>query len=191
MGSRTPSKNEHHDNELLELRRRLKAEPHHHWLLTRLSSEYYEQKRYGLALKYAEKAFAEAPSCPLVLWDYAGALQMLGRHDEALDLYARIVTRGVKRIATGECGEGIARARGLVSDSHYRASISLKAVGNEKGSLSAFDQCLDLRGPGCHSIYRLNELNTPKIPAARPRKPVQLASRARKRVKERSRATRG
>jgi len=78
----------------LTLRRRLKAEPHHHWLLTRLSSVYYEQRRYVLALKYAEKAFAEAPSCPLVLWDYAGVLQMLGRHDESLDLYARIVTRG-------------------------------------------------------------------------------------------------
>ena len=47
-----------------------------------------------MALKYAEKAFAAAPSCPLVLWDYAGVLQMLGRHDESLDLYARIVTRG-------------------------------------------------------------------------------------------------
>jgi tetratricopeptide (TPR) repeat protein len=66
---------------------------------------YYEQRRYALALKYAEKAFAEVPSCPLVLWDYAGALQMLGRHNEALDLYARVVTRGVDRIANGECGE--------------------------------------------------------------------------------------
>ena len=48
-------------------------------------------------------AFAQVPSCPLVLWDYAGALQMIGRHIEALDLYARIVTLGVDGIASEEC----------------------------------------------------------------------------------------
>ena len=77
MGTRKTAKITHHDNEPLALRQRLKAEPHHHWLLTRLSSEYYEKRQYALALKYAEKAFTEVPSCPLVLWDYAGALQML------------------------------------------------------------------------------------------------------------------
>jgi len=106
MRTRKTAEKAHHDNEQFRLRQRLKAEPHHHWILTRLSSVYYEQRRYAIALKYAEKAsFAEVPSFPLVLWDYAGALQMLGRHNEALDLYARVVTRGVDRIANGECGE--------------------------------------------------------------------------------------
>ena len=178
MGIRKTTRNAGHKNEQLSLRRRLKAEPHHHWLLTRLSSVYYEQRRYALALKYAEKAFAEAPSCPLVLWDYAGALQMRGRHHEALDLYARIVTRGVKRIASGECGEGKAWARGLVADSHYRASLSLKAIGNEEASLSAFEQCLDLRGPGCRSIYRLDELNIPEVVATRPNRVSEPTSGA-------------
>lgn len=99
-------------SELFKLRQQLKAEPRHHWLLTRISSEYHEQRKYALALKYAEKAFAEVPSCPLVLWDYAGTLQALGRHNEALDLYARIVTRGINRLANGECGEGKGWARG-------------------------------------------------------------------------------
>jgi len=129
------------------LRQALKREPRHHWLLTRMSLTYYEQRLYRDALKYSERAFAEAPECPLVLWDYAGALQMLERHSEALDLYARLVTRGVDAIAADPCGEGRARARGIVSDSHYRASLSLKAVGNDEASLSAFEHCLDLRGP--------------------------------------------
>ena len=86
MKTRKTNKPAHDDSERLRLRERLRAEPRHHWLLTRLSSEYYEQRKYALALKYAEKAFAEVPSCPLVMWDYAGALQMLGRHNEALDL---------------------------------------------------------------------------------------------------------
>jgi tetratricopeptide (TPR) repeat protein len=145
MGTRKLAK-ANPDNEAT-LRRRLKAEPRHHWLLTRLSSVYYERRRYALALKYAEKAFEEAP---------------------ALDLYARIVTRGVNQIATNECGEGKAWARGLVTDSHYRASLSLKAIGNEKASLSAFDECLSLRGPGCRSIYRLAELGAADTLATRP-----------------------
>lgn len=183
MGTRKTAEKAHHDNEQFRLRQRLKAEPHHHWILTRLSSVYYEQRRYALALKYAEKAFAEVPSCPLVLWDYAGALQMLGRHNEALDLYARIVTRGVDRIANGECGEGRAWARGLISDSHYRASLSLKAIGNERASSSAFEQCLDLRGPGCRSIYTLNELGTSDVTSTRPLKKLLSATTKKRRVK--------
>jgi tetratricopeptide (TPR) repeat protein len=174
MATRKSKKNADSHGQPVALRQRLKAEPRHHWLLTRLSSAYYEQKRYALALKYAEKAFAEAPSCPLVLWDYAGALQMRGRHYEALDLYARLVTRGVSRIATGDCGEGKAWARGLVSDSHYRASISLRAIGNDQASLSAFDHCLDLRGPGCRSIYRLNELSASSASTTRPHRAPHL-----------------
>jgi tetratricopeptide (TPR) repeat protein len=174
-------------SEQSKLRQQLKAEPHHHWILTRLSSVYYEQRRYALALKYAEKAFAEEPSCPLVLWDYAGALQMLGRHNEALDLYARIVTRGVIRLANGECGEGKAWARGVVSDSHYRASLSLKAIGNERASLSALEQCLELRGPGCRSIYRLNELRTSDVTSTRPNRALQPSSRPRKKAKAKGR----
>lgn len=193
MRTRKTEKNADHHEEQFALHRRLKADFRHHWLLTRLSSVYYEQKRYALALRYSEKAFAEAPSCPLVLWDYAGALQMRGRHYEALDLYARIVTRGISRIANGECGEGRAWARGLISDSHYRASISLKAIGNEQASLSAFDHCLNLRGPGCRSIYRLNELGTSGASTTRPKRALQPSSRARKKakVKTRSRAARG
>jgi len=80
--------------------------PEHHWLLTRISLTYSEQRRYAEALKYAERAFASAPACPLVLWDYAGALQMLARHSKALELYARIVTRDISDLASGECGEG-------------------------------------------------------------------------------------
>jgi tetratricopeptide (TPR) repeat protein len=172
MATRSRDKATGPDSEI-ELRRQLKREPNHHWVLTRLSSVLYEKRRYAMALKYAEKAFAQMPTCPLVLWDYAGALQMLGRHGEALDLYARIVTRGVHRIATGECGEGKGWARGLVADAHYRASISLAALGNREASFSAFDQCLDLRGPGCYSIYRLDELSRPKLVATRPNQRMQ------------------
>jgi predicted Zn-dependent protease len=46
------------------LREALSKEPENHWLLTRQSLTYYEQRRYREALKYAERAFAYVPPCP-------------------------------------------------------------------------------------------------------------------------------
>ena len=37
---------------------------------------------YQEALRWVEKAREIAPDCPLVLWDYAGTLDMLGRERE-------------------------------------------------------------------------------------------------------------
>jgi hypothetical protein len=53
------------------MRSPLHGQPYHHWLLTRLSSVLYESRRYALALRYEEKAFAQITGCLLVLWDYA------------------------------------------------------------------------------------------------------------------------
>jgi hypothetical protein len=92
-----------------------------------------EKERWG------DARATSGPACPLVLWDYAGALQMVGRHSEALELYARILTRDISDLASAECGEGRAWARGLVADAHYRASLSLRALGNEDASVSAFE----------------------------------------------------
>lgn len=139
--------------------RELKSKPNDHWLLTRLSLTHYEQRDYATALKYVEKAKEIMPRCPLVLWDYAGALQMLGRHAEAIDTYNAITAKGVKRLARGDCGEGLAWARGLIADSYYRISRSLEALGDKKQAEEAFIAHLDMRGPGCRSIYPLAELN--------------------------------
>jgi len=86
---------------------------------------------------------------------------MLGRHDDAIDAYRSLVRRGAKRIAKGPCGEGLARARGLVADCHFRIAESLESLGRRNAALAAFETHLDLRGPGCQSIYRLRDLNLP------------------------------
>jgi tetratricopeptide (TPR) repeat protein len=138
----------------------LKQFPDDHWLLTRLGLTYYEQRNYKKALEIEEKAYEMSPNCPLVLWDYAGSLQMLGCHEDAIKLYRRIISRDVERVAYGECGEGKAWARGLIADCHYRLSHSYRDLGKEKMSLNEFEKHLDLRGPGCRSIYLLKELNS-------------------------------
>ncbi len=142
------------------IRAELKLTPEHHWLLTRLGGTYYEERKYLTALRYAERARARAPKCSLVLWDYAGTLQMLGRHREAVSVYSRLIRRGPRRIANGECGEGLARARGLVADCHLRMSDSLQALGRRREALAEFEAHLDMRGPGCRSIYPLASVNS-------------------------------
>jgi tetratricopeptide (TPR) repeat protein len=140
----------------------IKCHPDDHWLLTRLSLTYYEERNYKKALEIVEQAYKLAPNCPLVLWDYAGTLQMLDRHKEAIKLYNTIIAKGVEDIAYGECGEGKGKARGLIADCYFRLSESFQDLGSEKLSLQAFENHLDLRGPGCYSIYPLKDLNRKK-----------------------------
>lgn len=133
----------------------LRKDPDSHWLLTRLSLTYYEQFKYTKALELTTRALSLAPSCPLVLWDHAGALDMLGRTNEALTIYQRLIKRGVNRIAYDDCGEGLARARGLIADSLYRLAICYTTLKKPREAMSAYKRHLAMRGPGCHSIYGL------------------------------------
>lgn len=139
-------------------RAQLRREPTNHWLLTRLSLTYYEQHDYHRALRYSREAIKSAPRCPLVLWDYAGALDMLGRKKEALRLFRRIARRGVQSIASGLCGEGLAKARGLVADCLYREAGCYSDLGNRARATKAYRSHLRLRGPGCRSIYPIRDV---------------------------------
>lgn len=134
----------------------LVIEPTSHWLLARLALTYYEEYRYGGALAAAERARAQCPYCPLVLWETAGALDMLGRTTEAVKIYRRLVRRGVESIAFGDCGEGHAWARGVVADCWYRIARCHKKAGRRSLSTKAFEMHLKMRGPGCRSIYPIN-----------------------------------
>jgi len=140
------------------LRRALKRDPDSHWLITRLGLTYYEQRQYKRALHYSEKALALSPRCPLVLWDYAGCLDMLGRPKEAISIYRRLIRRGVDRIAHGDCGEGIAWARGLVADCHYRMAHCYRDLGNTRQAVVSHRRHLALRGPGCRSSYPIDKV---------------------------------
>lgn len=140
------------------IRSALKQEPESHWLITRLGSTYYEQKQYKRALHYSEKALALAPNCPLVLWDYACTLEELNRTKEALSIYCKLIRRGVKSIANGECGEGNAWARGLVADCHYRSAHCHRVIGDRKRAAKSYHRHLALRGPGCRSIYPISDV---------------------------------
>jgi len=140
------------------IRAELRTEPESHWLLACLALTYYEEFKYGKALEYETRALALAPNCPLTLWGYAGALDMLGREREALKIYRRLVRRGAESIAYGECGEGLARARGLVVDCLYRMAGCYKSLGDSRKAAELLERHLARRGKGCHSIYPLGEV---------------------------------
>lgn len=84
------------------IRAELRNVPNDHWLLTRLALTYYEQRNYRSALRHSEQALALAPKCRLVLWDYAGALQMIDRHEQAIAVYADLIKRGHRRRQASE-----------------------------------------------------------------------------------------
>ena len=132
--------------------------PDSHWLMTRLGLTYYEQYDYQRALEWEEKALALAPDCPLVLWDYAGSLDMLNRPQEALVIYQRLIDRGIDSLANDECGEGRARARGFYADSFYRMSFCYLALGQRDKAIEVLHRSLEQRGPGCQSIYPIAEV---------------------------------
>jgi tetratricopeptide (TPR) repeat protein len=94
----------------------------------------------------------------MVLWEIAGALEMLDRQREAIAIYRRLVKRGVEKIAFGDCGEGMARARGLVADCLYRLSTCYEFLGNKLKAAKYYEQHLAVRGPGCHSTYSIKEV---------------------------------
>ena len=137
------------------IRAELRSDPTNHWLLTRLGLTYYEEKDYKQALECERRALAEAPDCPLVLWDYAGSLQMLGRGQDALKIYRRLIRRGISEIAFDDCGEGLAWARGLVADCYYRMAGYYRASRRPAMAIKSLTSHLTLRGPGCRSIYPL------------------------------------
>ena len=140
------------------IRAALRNEPGSHWLLTRLALTYYEEHSYGVSLKYATQALAIEPSCPLALWEQAGALSMLGKSKEGVRIYRRLIRRGVDSIAHGDCGEGLARARGLVADCWYRVALCQRTSGSFVVARNSLRRHLALRGPGCRSIYPLQQV---------------------------------
>lgn len=111
------------------LEKELPSTPDSHWLLDRLSVTYYEQRKYARALKLVEQAFKIAPECPLVLWDYAGTLDAMGKTKDALNMYVRIIV-AYPELGHGQCGEGDDWAFSLFRDCVFRVGICFRKLGN-------------------------------------------------------------
>ena len=136
----------------------LKADPDNHWLLTRLSTTFYEQHAYKDALRWVEKAKEIMPNCPLVLWDYAGTLDMLGRKQEAIVIYRSLLDRGAEAIAEDECGEGLDWALALLTDCVYRIGACCEDLKDRRKAADLYRRYLDIVDMGVQSIYPREEV---------------------------------
>jgi tetratricopeptide (TPR) repeat protein len=140
------------------IREELRQNRGDHWLLTRLSLTYYEQKQYRKSLQYVTQALQIAPHCPLAVWDYAGTLDMLGQKRKALQTFEWLISWGEKTIAYGECGEGIRFARSLIADCYYRIARIYEERRERGKALRAYRQHLRRRKRGVRSIYPLSDV---------------------------------
>ncbi len=103
----------------------LGTDENNHWLLTKLSSVYYESKDYKTALMYSTIANKLMPHCPLVLWDFGAALMMTNNTMNALACYRRILQLGYqqlngRRIDVDPCWEGKSFTVSIITDSLLR-----------------------------------------------------------------------
>jgi tetratricopeptide (TPR) repeat protein len=133
----------------------LKENANDHWLLTRLSTTYYEEKNYKKALEFSRKAIEISPDCPLSLWDYAGALEMTGETKRAIDVWKKLFSMDIEKLANDNCGEGVTRAKALQMDCAFRIGIAYATLRELSKSKEYFDKHLKLRHPGNRSIYDL------------------------------------
>lgn len=128
------------------------------WLLTRLSTTYYEQYDYKKALEISIRAFAILPSDPLVIWDYAGALSMLGEDKQAINFYKMIVRMDLNKIAFFETGNGLRWAKSIVNDSRFRIGLCFLDLKNQKQAKKWIEEHLKNRKKGLPSLYSKKEI---------------------------------
>lgn len=136
----------------------LSEESDNHWVLVSLANTFHEDRDYQEALVYQERALRIAPNCPLVLWNYAGTLDMLNREEEAIDVWKKLVRRGVRSIAYGDCGEGIREARSLVNDAHYRIGLAYADLGKTDLAKKHLRKHIANRDRNTPSTYHLREV---------------------------------
>lgn len=136
------------------LKREFRRDRSNHWLLTEIGMTYYEKREYREALAWETRALKQAPRCPLVLWNYAGTLDMLERKREAIAVWKSLLRRGAKSIASGECGEGKRHAESLLNDARYRIGKAYRALGRESDALRYLRAHMQHRKPGLPSVYR-------------------------------------
>ena len=136
----------------------LKVYPNDFWLLTKKSSVYHEMHDYKKALEFSKKALAQNANSPLVLWDYACNLDMMGKEKEAIAAWEKIISFGVQEVALHLTEEGKEWAESLINDSLLRISVSYFEIGEQAIAVTYLRKYLANRKSGQASIYSEKEM---------------------------------
>lgn len=113
------------------IKEELRKAPDSHWLLDRLSVTYYEERKYSAALERIKKAYKLMPTCPLVLWDYAGTLDAIGQPKRALTYYLQLLDAFDKG-GKDECWESTEWNEALALDCLFRIGVCAEKIAQHK-----------------------------------------------------------
>ncbi len=131
----------------------IRENPSSHWLWTTLSEVYVQQKQDARALTTNQRAIRLAPHCPLVLWNHANALDLLGRESKAIQIWRKLLRQGERGIPKDSCWESKAWSQALLNDCQYRLGHSLLQLGRLKPARHYLNAHLIFRAEGVKSIY--------------------------------------
>lgn len=137
------------------LKQALRDEPDDHWLLTRLSTTYYEEHNYKEALATSQRALQSEPDCPLVRWDYACALDMLNRTKDAISVWKSLLNQGTTTLDADPCGEGHEWSSSLLNDCKYRLALAYADLKDFPLATQYLCNFIAARREGESSIYEL------------------------------------
>jgi len=136
----------------------LESHTNDHWLLAELAISFYELRDYKTALTYSEKAINLAPDCPLTMDYHAIILFANEEPEKALEIWNKLLNKGVDEIAHGQCGEGKRFAKSLINDIRFRLGDVYLQLKNKEKALESYKSHLNNRQRGIYSNFTKREV---------------------------------
>ncbi len=132
-------------------------DPTDHWVLTQLGVTFYEQRRYQEALQLFLASLKIVRDCPLTLWNAAGALDSLARHDEAVHIYTWLL-RAKTLPKKDPCWESKGWADALKADCVYRLGRCFEHLGKREVAKHCYHQYMNLLATGIEGTYSVDDV---------------------------------
>ncbi len=136
----------------------LKQYPDDHWILTQLGEICYEMYDYKGAFEHTEKAFNLEPDCPVAANNYAVILYMQERDKEAINVWTKLLERGVDEVSKNECSEGMRFAKSLINDVRFRLGDAYLAYGDRAKAREYYTDHMNNRQKGIFSNFTKDEV---------------------------------
>lgn len=131
-----------------------------HWLHVRRADAWYAQGKHARAARLYQKVLESMPRCPLGRWGLANTLMARGDADDARKLFASLARQKPEVMGTGECGEGVRWARGLVADANFRLGQLEEQAGAKPAARRRYQAYLRLLQLPALSLESRREANT-------------------------------
>ncbi len=136
----------------------LASDPDNHWFIARLALCTYERRQYQEALTLATKASVIHPGCPLALWEYAGALDMLGREREAIRVWMELLQTEEDVRLDEPCWEDETWSESLLNNCRYRLIRAYLDLEDQESAWHWMQEHLAHRKAGLYSTVSETEV---------------------------------